>query len=87
MTRRPRKKRPSRKVPRKARKAAKPAKAVRRNSLDDFIAVGANALGLKIDQAWLPAVRANLAVTLRLGALVTEFALADDAEPASVFEA
>ena len=56
--------------------------------LDDFIAAGARALDLKIDKAWMPAVRSNLAVTLpRLAALVPPFALPDDAEPAPVFKA
>ena len=35
----------------------------------------------------MPAIKANLEVTLRLGALVAEFALPDEAEPAPVFEA
>ena len=35
----------------------------------------------------MPAVRGNLAVTLRLAALVAAFALPDDAEPAPVFKA
>jgi hypothetical protein len=42
--------------------------------------------GIEIDKTWLPAIRANLQVTLRLGAFVTAFALDDDAEPAPVFE-
>lgn len=51
------------------------------------IAAGAHVLGLTIDPAWLPAVRANLEVSLRLGKLVDEFPLPDDHEPASIFEA
>ncbi len=55
--------------------------------LDDYIdAVGA-ALGLRIDEAWRPAVRANLEVSLRLARLVDEFPLPDETEPASVFAA
>ena len=56
-------------------------------SLDDYIAATARVLDLPIDPAWQPAVRANLEVTLRLAALVSEFALPDEAEPAPVFEA
>ena len=82
MTRRPRKK-ASRKT-RKTRARAKPRKP---DPLDEFIAAGASALGLKIDKAWMPAVRSHLQVTLRHGALVTAFALPDDAEPAPVFRA
>lgn len=35
----------------------------------------------------MPSVRANLDVTLKMGALVASFPLADEAEPAPVFEA
>jgi hypothetical protein len=55
--------------------------------LDDYIDAVAKALGLPVDEAWKPAVRANLAVSLRLARLVDEFALADETEPASVFAA
>jgi hypothetical protein len=58
-----------------------------RDPLDDYIAAAAQSLGLTIEGAWMPTVRSNLELTLRLGALVTEFALPDDAEPAPVFEA
>jgi hypothetical protein len=86
MTRRPRKAKTVRKVSRKGRKVTRPAKP-KRDPLDDFIAAGARALDLKIDKAWMPAVRGHLQVTLRLGALVAAFALPDDAEPAPVFKA
>ena len=55
--------------------------------LDDFIDAAANALALPVEDAWRPAVRANLEVSLRLARLVDEFALPDEAEPASVFTA
>jgi hypothetical protein len=57
------------------------------DTLDAYIDAAARALGVPIEPAWKPAVRANLEVTLRLAALVTEFALPDEAEPAPVFEA
>jgi hypothetical protein len=76
---------PARRVePHKRATAARPAP---HDPLDDFIAAGARALDLKIDKAWLPAVRSNLAVTLRLARQVTSFSLPDDAEPAPVFKA
>jgi 1-carboxybiuret hydrolase subunit AtzG-like protein len=90
MMRRPRKAKAVRMVSRKsrtkARKIARPAKP-RRDPLDDLIAAGGRALDLKIDKAWMPGVRGHLQVTLRLGALVSAFALPDDAEPAPVFKA
>lgn len=51
------------------------------------IAAASHMLGLKIELAWIPAVRANLEVSLRLGKLVDEFPLPDDHEPASIFKA
>jgi hypothetical protein len=55
--------------------------------LDDYIDAVAGALALPIDDAWKPAVRANLEVSLRLARLVDEFPLPNEAEPASVFAA
>jgi hypothetical protein len=55
--------------------------------LDDFIDSAAKALSLPLEPAWKPAVRANLDVSLKLGNLVSEFPLPDDAEPAPVFKA
>jgi hypothetical protein len=57
------------------------------DTLDDFITATADALALPIEPAWRPAVRTHLEVTLRLGKLVDEFDLPDDAEPAPVFRA
>ena len=55
--------------------------------LDDYIDAVAKALALSVEDAWRPAVRANLEVSLRLARLVDEFALPDETEPASVFSA
>jgi hypothetical protein len=55
--------------------------------LDDFIKAATVALGLPVKVEWLPAVRVNLEVTLRFGAMVDSFPLPDDLEPAPVFEA
>ena len=56
-------------------------------SLDDYIDSVTKALGLLVEEPWRPAVRANLEVSLRLGRLVDEFTLPDEAEPASVYSA
>jgi hypothetical protein len=58
-----------------------------RESLNDYIDVVAKVLALPVEEAWRPAVRANLEVSLRLARLVDEFALPDEIEPASVFAA
>jgi hypothetical protein len=55
--------------------------------LDDFIDAAAKVLALPVEDAWKPAVRANLEVSLKLARLVDEFALPDEAEPASVYTA
>ena len=55
--------------------------------LDDYIDAVAKALALPVEDAWKPAVKANLEVSSRLARLVDEFALPDEAEPASVFAA
>jgi hypothetical protein len=55
--------------------------------LDDYIDAAGKALALPVEDAWKPAVRANLEVSLRLARLVDEFPLPDETEPASVFAA
>ena len=55
--------------------------------LDKLIDASAAALGLPIEPEWKPAIKANLAVTLRLANMVAEFLLPDEAEPAPTFEA
>ena len=60
---------------------------LRDDPLDDFIDAAARALGLPVEPQWRPAIKANLDVTLRLGALVAAFELPDEAEPAPVFGA
>ncbi|MEA2882379.1 MAG: hypothetical protein QOH32_1635 [Bradyrhizobium sp.] len=57
------------------------------DDLDSYIDAAAKALALPVEDAWKPAVRANLAVSLRLARLVDEFPLPDETEPASVFAA
>jgi hypothetical protein len=55
--------------------------------LDDYIDAVSKALALPVDDAWKPAVKANLEVSLKLARLVDEFVLPDETEPASVFAA
>jgi Protein of unknown function (DUF4089) len=67
---------------RDAAKAAQPPDA-----LDALVMAGAGALGLAIDPAWQASVKFNLHLILRHGALVDEFTLPDDTEPAPIFRA
>jgi hypothetical protein len=55
--------------------------------LDSYIEAAAQVLALPVEESWRPAVRANLDVSLKLARMVDEFALPDEAEPASVFAA
>ena len=55
--------------------------------LDSYIDAVATALALPVEEAWRPAVRANLEVSLRLARLVDEFTLPDETEPASIYAA
>ncbi|ONG50368.1 DUF4089 domain-containing protein [Pseudoroseomonas deserti] len=55
--------------------------------LDRLIEAQAVLLGLGLHPEWREAVRANLQVTLRFGAMVEAFDLPDEAEPAPVFSA
>jgi hypothetical protein len=57
------------------------------DELDAYMDATAAILGLAIAPEWRAAVRANLAVTLRMAELVTGFPLPDEAEPAPVFTA
>ena len=57
------------------------------DTLDDYIDAVAKALALRLEEAWRPAIRANLEVSLRLARLVADFPLPDETEPASVFTA
>jgi hypothetical protein len=67
--------------------ARMPRKAAPSDPLDDLVQSAARVLALPIEPQWLAAIKANLAVNLRLAELVAEFALPDEAEPAPVFTA
>ncbi len=53
--------------------------------LDAYMDASAAVLGIAIEPAWRDAVRANLALSLRMAAIVAAFPLEDQAEPAPVF--
>jgi len=57
------------------------------SDLDAYIDAAAAALAIPVDPEWKSEIRANLATTLRLAAIVGEMELPDDAEPAPVFKA
>jgi len=55
--------------------------------LDNYIDAVAGTLALTVEEAWRPAIKANLEVSLRLARLVDDFALPDESEPAPIFAA
>jgi hypothetical protein len=69
-----------------AKKAAakKPAP---HDAIDVLVEAGARALGLPFDAAWHAGIKFNLQLILHHAALVDEFPLLDDAEPAPVYHA
>ncbi len=71
----------------KSAKKAKPSAPQKPDVVDAMVTAAAQALGLPIDPAWAANVKFNLRLVLRHAALVDEFALPDDAEPAPVFRA
>jgi hypothetical protein len=74
-------------VARATKAAARKTSAAPRDALDALVEAGAEALGLPLDPAWQASVKFNLALILRHAALVEEFPLPDDAEPAPVYHA
>jgi hypothetical protein len=70
-----------------AKRHAPPAAAKAAEGVDGLVAASAHALRLAIDPAWLGGVKFNLQLILKLGALVDEFSLPDNIEPAPVFHA
>jgi len=78
---------PAKPKPGAAKASAKRGAATTGDPLDQFIDAAAIALDLPVEPAWKPAVKANLAVTLRFATLYAAFPLPDDAEPAPVFVA
>jgi Protein of unknown function (DUF4089) len=78
-----------RKPAREARTSPKrqPASAAPPDIIPPLVAAGAQALELTIDPAWRDAVASNLRLILRHAALIDDFELPDDAEPAPIFSA
>jgi hypothetical protein len=53
--------------------------------LDDYMNAVARTMALPLEDAWRPAVRANLEVALRLARLVDDFPLPDELASAAVY--
>ncbi len=71
----------------KAKPRRAPPAPTKSEPLDALVVAGTQALRLPLDPAWHGSVKFNLQLILRLGGLVDEFHLPDDAEPGPVFYA
>jgi hypothetical protein len=71
----------------KPRRSSRGSAAAQPDAIDLLVTAGAQALGLALDPAWQGSVKFNLQLILRHAALVDEFPLLEDAEPAPVFHA
>jgi hypothetical protein len=71
----------------KAKPRRAPPARTKSDPLDALVVAGTEALRLPLDPAWHGSVKFNLQLILRLGGLVDEFPLPDDAEPGPVFYA
>ena len=76
--------------PKNARQATTPARPIRTrkpSAAATLVAASAQALALSIDPAWRAGVTLNLQLLFKHAALVNEFPLPDEIEPAPVFRA
>ncbi len=69
------------------RKVVRESQPPKRDAIDSLVVANAQALGLALDPSWEAGVKLNLQLILRHAALVDEFPLPDDAEPAEIFHA
>jgi hypothetical protein len=84
---RKRKKVSSAKPATRSRKRGAPAALKRADAIETLVAASAQALALPIDPAWRTSVKRNLELIFTHAALVDQFSLPDEIEPAPVFRA
>ena len=75
-----------RKVRATGRQSAR-ATSKRPDPVEALVSTNAKALSLSIEPAWRKSIAFNLGLIMRHAALVEEFALSDEAEPAPVYHA
>ena len=80
-------KRGAKRAAKSPRKVGAPVEAKAVDEMAELVAANARALGLTLEPAWRGGVAFNLQLILRHAALVEEFVLPDDTEPAPVFHA
>jgi hypothetical protein len=81
---------PSSRTVKSARRASKPPRPLRAKRPDTFatmVTAAIHALALPIEASWHAGVTFNLQLLFKHAALIDEFSLPDDTEPAPVFRA
>jgi hypothetical protein len=87
MTRKSKTGKSSDRTARRTRTQAQPLRPKKPDATEALLAASAQTLRLPIDPAWRAAVKLNLQLIFRYAALVEEFALPYETEPAPVFRA
>ncbi len=72
---------------RRVRTPARPLRAKKPDAVGTLVAAAAQALALPMEASWHSGVTFNLQLLFRHAALVDQFSLPDDTEPAPVFRA
>jgi Protein of unknown function (DUF4089) len=86
MTRKPLS-RKAKSVPRRTKPAARPHRNHSPDELSALAAAGVKALALPIEPNWQAGITFNLQLLFKHAALIDDFALPDESEPAPVFRA
>jgi hypothetical protein len=71
----------------RSRMAGRPARAKKADAVERLVTAAGETLALPIDASWRAGVAFNLRLLLKHAALIGDFALPDEAEPAPVFRA
>jgi Protein of unknown function (DUF4089) len=72
---------------RRTRSPARPQRAKKAEVVETLVTAAGEALALPIEASWRAGVTLNLQLLLKHAALIGEFPLPDEAEPAPVFRA
>ena len=68
-------------------RTAAPPRAKKADAVETLVTAAGQALALPVDPSWRAGVTFNLQLLLKHAALIGDFPLPDDAEPAPVFRA
>jgi hypothetical protein len=72
---------------RRANRQARPARAGKPDTVGTLVAAASQALALPVEASWRAGVTFNLQLLFKHAALIDQFSLANETEPAAVFRA